>query len=239
MKFLATLITGLVLLCATCQAQTYNQQTANRYTDQLYRSSSLDENVRLRFAVLGRELGDLNNSEDLQKILRFFSDTRIMVWNKSVSPTVQETMLALEQQMLALAVSEGSALDLHPVGYAPRGQSNLISSQLLTINGLTQLLLDSEASVSQALMTEPSPELQNLQDSLTILRQDLSDRSVLGDNVNQLLSARVKLLLKNPRIVERNPDLASSLNNLVSAIRGSVSTADLRSRGNQSLSLTI
>ena len=227
---------SLLVLTALATAQPYQKQQAISHATALAKSSVFQDNVRLRFAVLTEELNRLNQKGDVNDVLRFFSDTRVMVWNNPVPEADQARMLALEEQMQALAESNGRNLDLPPVGYAPRGRATLMLTERLTANGMNSLILNTERLATEVLSQSPSAELRALRDSLTLLREDFSDGRVQASNVTEMLQARVDLALRGPAALQADPRLSASLNSLVTAIRGNVTTAELENR-DQGISL--
>ena len=130
-RFLTALVLFFSLAVVPVAAQSSDVSKAQQLSQTLSRSQELPSNVRLRFELLGDKVDVLGGKGDPSKVLGFFSDTRVMVWNQQVAPSTEQSMRQLEQEMVKLAKQRGINLDLPPVGFAPRvGGSRLLSSDL-------------------------------------------------------------------------------------------------------------
>lgn len=182
----------LCLLFSPCLAQ--SSATAAQLANQLAQVQELPTNVRLRFQILGSEVNRLEGKSPSEDVLHFFSDTRVLFWSRPVSPNVGQTMQSLEAQLVQLAAAGGRHLDLHDVGYAPLRQSGLVSSERVTADGLSNWVLQTEQSATNALATTNSADLLFLRDNLTRLREDLSDGNVASESVRSVMGARARFL---------------------------------------------
>ena len=188
-----------LLLLAPVWAQ--SSSNASQLAQQLAQSQELPTNVQLRFQILAYELGELGNKSPSEDLLYFFSDTRVMFWNRPSSPNLSQSMRSFEGQMVALAAASGRALDLHGVGYAPAAasQSRLISTERVTAGGLTNWVTQTEQSATNALGANNSAELLFLRDNLTRLREDLADGNVNTDSIRSVMGARARFLAGDSR----------------------------------------
>jgi len=222
-----------LLLTASVLAQNATVGSAAELAHRLGGNQELDSNVRLRFQILGSQMEDFNSKKAPDDLLRFFSDTRVMVWNRPVSPLLEQTMRQLEGQMVALAQSKGQRLDLPPVGYAPQSQSGarLLSSERVTPNGLQNVTLQTERLATEVLGRNSSAELLFLRDNLTRLREDLQDGNVASDSIRSVLGARARFLASGAG-ANTDQRLTQQLTILAEVLRGMFSVETLRaSRG--------
>ena len=208
-----------LLLGAPSLAQGVDVKEAERLAQTLSQQADLPVNVRLRFSLLDDMLKGLLGKADPANTLSFFSTTRILAWNQPVSPLTAEALRDFEAQMVLLARSKNFNLDLPPVGYSTVGatgapvpvaggpNSGPLLTDRSTREGLQLLTLRAEEMGTNALSASPSPELQTLRDSLTVLRQDLADSQISSDAVRNVLLARA-VYLASP--VSANVDAAQN-----------------------------
>jgi hypothetical protein len=187
----------LLLMPVWAQSSTNAAQLAQ----QLAQSQELPTNVGLRFQILAHELGQLGDKSPSEDLLYFFSDTRVMFWNRPSSPNLSQSMRSFEDQMVALAAANGRALDLHGVGYAPAAasQSRLLSTERVTAGGLSNWVAQTEQSASNALSSNNSADLLFLRDNLTRLREDLNDGNVNTESIRSVMGARARFLAGDSR----------------------------------------
>jgi hypothetical protein len=214
-------------LTLTGLAQDASVSQATNLAQQLAGVNEFSQNLRLRFQVLFAEMDQFSGKSNPNDLLRFFSDTRVMVWNRPVSPGVEQTMRQLEQQMVGLAAKRGINLDLPPVGYAPLSQSRLISPERVTAPGLSALTLQTEQVATELLQSANSADLLFLRDNLTRLREDLADGSVATNSVRSVLGARARYLAGDAATTA-DARLMQRLDQLSEALRGNVSVQTLR-----------
>lgn len=233
--FVITVFT--LMLAGAVHAQDFNSARTVDLSQRLASGNSFADNVDLRFLVLAREIGNIEGESDLRNLLNFFSDTRVMVWNNEVSPQSEQLMIELEQQMQALAATEGILLDLPPVGYSPRGENRLLAVENLTADGMSALVLQTERLATEMLNEQSSQELRELRDSLTQLRSDLDDATLTPSNVRAVLAARSRFLSRAPAEQVSQARLLPSLNRLVSGVRGTFSVTALTGPADEELTL--
>ena len=231
----------IVLLLSFCLggvvlAQTTSVDTARNLATKLGQSQELRKNVQLRCQILANQMALLSGKEDSRDLLNFFSDTRVMIWNNPVSPSVEQTLKSLEQQVVSLARSQGHNLDLPPVGHSPQSGARLISPERVTAGGLSSLTLQAEQFATELLQGETSAELLFLRDNLTRLRQDLADGKVASDTVRSVMGTRARFLAGDARRFP-NSQFLQKLDILGEALRGSFSPETLRQSRGQQLSL--
>lgn len=225
----------MVMLLTTLSAADVAQAT--EYSRRLGNSGELPGNIQLRFQVLAARLDDIKRGENFNDVLRFFSDTRVMVWNRPVSQAVEQTMVNLEQQMVQVAQKKGLALDLPPVGYSPRGGatgSRLFGSDGITANGLSIIILHAERLSTEVLATQNSAELLFLRDNMTRLREDMADGAVSSDRVRSVLGGRARFLA-SASAQSADPRLLEQLIIVGEVLRTKFSVDTLRSRRGQDL----
>lgn len=220
-RFLTALVLFFSLAVVPVAAQSSDVSKAQQLSQTLSRSQELPSNVRLRFELLGDKVDVLGGKGDPSKVLGFFSDTRVMVWNQQVAPSTEQSMRQLEQEMVKLAKQRGINLDLPPVGFAPRvGGSRLLSSERVTAGGLSNLVLQTEQIATELLQQNQSAELLFLRDGLTSVREDLADGDVASDRIRILLGARARFLagdasrITDPRLQEKLLQLGEVLRSL-------------------------
>ncbi len=194
-------IVSLVWLMLLVPVWAQSSSNASQLAQQISQSQELPTNVGLRFQILAFELGELGKKAPSEDLLYFFSDTRVMFWNRPTSPNLSQSMRSFEEQMVALAASGGRALDLHGVGYAPTAasQSRLLSTERVTAGGLSNWVSQTEQSATNALAANNSADLLFLRDNLTRLREDLSDGNVNTDSIRSVMGARARFLAGNSR----------------------------------------
>jgi hypothetical protein len=195
------LIFVFLFLSTVLTVQAASIEEAANIARQLGGSQELARNVQLRFQVLAHRMKAFQG-KDAQELLNFFSDTRVMVWNRPVSQELDRTMRGLEAQMAELARQKGLTLQMEPVGHAPRRESRLLSSERVTLNGVVNLCQRTEEKASAALMKVNSAELLFLRDNLTRFREDLSDGKVSSLNVRSVLGARARFLVSDAASVD-------------------------------------
>jgi hypothetical protein len=246
-----SLVLALLLLAMPCAvlAQTGNVAQAQRLAEQLGQQGELPVNVRLRFQVLHDLIPALSGEGDAGSILTFFSTTRILVWNRPLSPQTGQMMRDFEGQMVALARGKSFNLDLPPVGYSTAGaaggaappMASPPSSGPLLVNrstreGLLEATLRAEEMGTAALSRNASPPLQALRDSLTVLRQDLADDQVSSDAVRNVLLARVAFLA-SPASSGADPAFMEKLDAATEALRTNFPPELLRRSRGQMVSI--
>ena len=217
----------VLVLGLTWVAQAASVAEATRIARQMGEFQELPRNVQLRFQVLANRMDVFQGKEAPKDLLSFFSDTRVMVWNRPVSPPVEQNMRLLEEQMVELAQSRGFNLDLPPVGYAPQSQSRLISAERVTRDGFVNLVLQTERLATDALNTKSSAELLFLRDNLTRLREDLADGTVASDSVRSVLGSRARFLASED-VVGADPRLLQQLTTLGEVLRSTFTPQALR-----------
>jgi hypothetical protein len=241
------LVVGL-LSFAPALAQGGNVAEAKRLADSLAQQQELPVNVRLRFQLLRDMMGGLAGKGDPSSTLTFFSTTRILTWNRPLSPGVGQDMRAFEQQVVALARGKSFNLDLPPVGYstagaaggavpepaAPASGSMLVTRS--TREGLLEFALRAEELGTASLANGGSPQLQALRDSLTVLRQDLADSQISSDAVRNVLLTRVAFLA-SPASTNADPQFLQRLDAAAEALRSNFSPELLRQTRGQQLSI--
>lgn len=244
--FLTALLMGCLALPSLAQDSV---ATAKRLAETLSQRQELPVNVRLRFELLKDMMGGLATKGDSNGALTFFSTTRVLTWNRPLTPETGQTMRELEQQVVALARSSGFNLDLPPVGYSTAGAAggaqpiaspaSPSGSMLVTRStreGLLEFALRAEEAGTNALAGGASPDVQAVRDSLTVLRQDLSDSQISTDAVRNVLLARANFLA-SPASANADPALLDRLNAAAEALRSNFSPQTLRQARGQQLSL--
>lgn len=223
-----------LLLTSATLAQSGSVPNARRLANQLGATQELPANVRLRFQLLAEKMDVFSRKKgDPGQLLSFFSDTRVMVWNRPVTPNVDQTMRQFESEMVSLARNRGVNLDLPPVGFAPRAGASLLSSERVTRDGLSNLILQTEQVATEILHRNQSSDLLTLRDGMTILREDLADGSISSDNVRNLLGARVRFLA-GPASTSADQRLKQGLDQLGEVLRANFPPQMLRgTRGGQ------
>lgn len=225
-------------LASAVLAQSGSVATAQDLANRLSASQELPRNVQLRFQVLSYESKLFSEKGDVSDLLNFFSDTRVMVWNRQVSPNVSQNMRELEQQFVALAKDKGYNLDLPPVGYAPQaaGTLRILSSERPTRDGMSNLILQTEQLATEQLQGHSSRRLLVLRDNLTRFREDVSDGSVSSDLVRALMGSRVRFLAGKDVQRLTDPRLLDKLDTLAEVLYGSFPPQRMRSSKGQQLS---
>lgn len=226
-------------------AQGGNVAEARRLADSLAAAQELPVNVRLRMQLLGDMMGGLAAKGDSSAALAFFSTTRILVWNRPLSPATGQQMRAFEQQVVALARDKGFNLDLPPVGYSSAGVAGGaqplpaqasprdLLTNVSTREGLYTFTLRAEEAGTEALARGGTPGLQAVRDSLTVLRQDLTDAQVSSEAVRNVLLARARFL-SSPESGAADPAFVQALDAAIEALRTNFPPDKLRSaRGGQ------
>jgi hypothetical protein len=226
-----------------------NVAEAKRLAENLASRQELPTNVRLRYELLKDMMGGIASKGDSQGALTFFSTTRVLTWNRPLSAETGQTMRELEQQVVALARGAGFNLDLPPVGYStagaaggavpsttPASSGDSMLAVRSTREGLLEFTLRAEEAGTTALSTQPSPEIQAVRDSLTVLRQDLSDSQVASDAVRNVLLTRATLLA-SPASAGLDPLFLERLNAATEALRSNFSPQLLRQARGQMLNL--
>lgn len=236
MKKLLVSLTLLLLLSSYALAQSASVQSAANLAQRVGEAQELPSNVRLRFQVLAARMDALSGNNDPTNLLSFFSDSRVMIWNRPVSPNLAESMRQLEAQVVALALERGRNLDLPPVGYAPRVGGRMISTERLTAGGFANLTLQTEQIATEILGGSNSAELLFLRDNLTRLREDMADGNVAVDNVRGVLGARARFLAGDAAQYG-DPRLIQKLDVLAEALRGTFPPSRLRGSRGQVVSL--
>lgn len=183
-----------IVFCLSMPAWGQSAAVASDLAQRLSQVQEFPTNVRLRFQILAAEVDELEGNSPMEDVLHFFSDTRVMVWNRPASPNVQQTMRSFEDQVVALAAARGRHLDLHGVGYAPLPQSRLLSTERVTATGLTNVTLATEQAASNALAANSSADLLFLRDNLTRMREDLTDGNLSANSVRSVMGARARYL---------------------------------------------
>ena len=227
-------------------AQNNNVTEAKRLADSISQAQELPVNVRLRMQLMRDMMGGLTGKADPSNALRFFSTTRILLWNNPVSPATGQQMRAFESQVVALAAAKGINLDVPPVGYSPSGApaspgpapvsanpGNMLVN-LSTREVLQNLTLRAEEAGTEALGNGGgSPALQAVRDSLTVLRLDLADSQVSSDAVRNVLLARARYLT-SAEVGRATPQVLQTLDAATEALRTNFTPDELRSaRGGQ------
>lgn len=233
-------ITSIILLVACLSvgalAQEASPERAAELAGRLSSTQELPTNVRLRFQVLGNQINQLVGKGDPSNLLRFFSDTRVMIWSRPVKPATEQTMRSLEQQMVALAGDRGVNLDLPPVGYAPLAGPRLISPERVTAPGLSNLVLQTEQVATELLQANSSADLLFFRDNLTRLREDLADGAVETNSVRSVLGSRVRYLAGDaPSTADQR--LVQRMDQLAEVLRGNFPPEVLRQNRGQVLTL--
>lgn len=226
----------LLSLCLPAWAQGASVNAAKDLAQRLGQSQELPVNVQLRFQVLAYQMDEMAGKSAADDLLRFFSETRLMVWSQPLSPSTEQAMRSFEQQMVALAQQKGRNLDLPPVGYAPVAENRLITTERVTAQGLAGLLLQTEELATSLLQTNSSADLLFLRDNMTRLREDLNDNRVASNNVRGVLGARVRYLTALGA-GNNDPGLLERLNVLGESLRGSFPPQKLRQSAGQEISL--
>jgi hypothetical protein len=230
------LVVSLLLsLALGCLAQNVSVAAAQDLANRLAGLQELPTNVRLRFQVLGARMGDFQGRQAPADLLRFFSDTRVMVWNRPVSPTTEQTMRGLESQMVGLARQKGYNLDLPPVGYAPVGSGHLIQPNRLTFEGVLGVAQETERQATNVLANHNSAELLFLRDNLARFRTDLADGDVASDMVRGVLGARARFLTSDSAQIDLG--LLEQLTVLGEVIRSAFPVQRLRESRGQILTI--
>ena len=85
MRFKILTLVWLLLLVPVWAQSSSN---ASQLAQQIAQSQELPTNVGLRFQILAYELGELGNKSPSEELLYFFSDTRVMFWNRPSSPNL-------------------------------------------------------------------------------------------------------------------------------------------------------
>ncbi|MFA5505682.1 MAG: hypothetical protein WC314_13535 [Vulcanimicrobiota bacterium] len=187
-------ILALLTLLLLAPAWAQSNSRAAELSSELAQVQELPTNVRLRFQVLSSEMLKLGNNFPAGDVLRFFSDTRVLFWNRPASPGTARKMQALEEQMVPLARAGGSNLVLPEVGYASPPQSNLITRERITRDSLLDSVSRTEQAATDALASRNSAELLFLRDNLARLREDLADKNVSVQTVRSVMGARARYL---------------------------------------------
>lgn len=228
----------LVWLLLFVPAWAQASSVASQLAQQLSQSQELPANVHLRFQILAHELGELGNKAPSEDLLYFFSDTRVMFWNRPASPNLSQTMRSFEDQMVALAATHGRALDLHGVGYAPavQSRSSLLSTERVTAGGLSNWVTQTEQSATNALGANNSADLLFLRDNLARLREDLNDGNVATESVRSVMGARARFLASDARNAGGD-QLIQNLNVLGEILRANFPPDRLRQNPSSSFSL--
>lgn len=230
------LLSLLLVLSLALSAQAASVAEATRISQQMGSFVELPRNLQLRFQVLAHRMEVFNGSELPKELLSFFSDTRLMVWSRPISPPVEQNMRLLEQQMVELARQKGFNLDLPPVGYAPPAQSYLISSERVTAGGVQNVTLQAERLATEELGKRNSAELLFLRDNLTRFREDVADGSVASDSVRGVLGARARFLASDAA-VGADPRLIQQLTTLGEVLRSTFTPEALRQARGGNLTL--
>lgn len=238
MKQFSRLFVLLVLL--TFQAQAASVSEAVQLAKQLGGAQELPRNVQLRFQVMASQMGQFEGKKAPEDLLRFFSDTRNLLWSRPVSSSVEQNMRSFEQQMVALSQQKGRALDLPPVGYAPIAPAapstsavpagKYLLGERRSPDVLSNAVLRTEEIATETLASRNSSELLALRDSLTALRQDMSDGSVAAASVRNVLGARARFLVSEAA-VGIGDQLMIPLNNLAEGLKANFPPERLRQAG--------
>lgn len=243
-------ILSLMLLCllAVPGFAQGNVAEAKRLAGVLSQQQELPVNVRLRFELARDMMGGLAGKGDPGSVLGFFSTTRILAWNQPVSPATGQALREFEQQVVALAKGKGVNLDLPPVGYSPVGAPSVAEPEAPTATGgsmlttrstregLLEFTLRAEEMGTEALGRGANRELQAVRDSLTVLRQDLSDSQVSSDAVRNVLLARASYLA-SPASANGDRGFLSRLDAAAEALRSNFSPEVLRQARGQQLTI--
>ena len=216
-------------------AQGATVATAKDLAQRLGQSQELPINVQLRFQVMAHQMDQMAGKSPANDLLRFFSETRLMVWSQALSPATEQAMRSFEQQMVALAQQKGRNLDLPPVGYAPVAENRLLTTERVTAQGLANLLLQTEEMATTMLQTNNSADLLFLRDNMTRLREDLIDNRVAANNVRGVLGARVRYLTGLG--AGYNDPLLERLNVLSESLRATFPPQRLRQSAGQEITL--
>jgi hypothetical protein len=229
---------SIALLLLIMMLPTWGQSaaTASQLAQQLSQVQELPTNVRLRFLILADQVNKLEGNAPMEDVLHFFSDTRVMVWNRPVSPNVGQTMRGFEDQVVALAAARGRHLDLHGVGYAPLPQSRLLSTERVTAGGLANWTLLTEQSATSVLEANNSADLLFLRDNLTRLREDLADGNVAAANIRSVMGARARFLAGGAAGTS-SESLTQNLNTLGEILRANFPPQRLRQNPQGTFSL--
>jgi hypothetical protein len=229
---------AIILFVFSLMAPAWSQSAAVA-SDLAQRLSQVQEfptNVRLRFQILAAEVNKLEGKAPMEDLLYFFSDTRVMVWERPLSPNVEQTMRSFEDQVAGLAAARGRNLDLHGVGYAPLPQSRLLSTERVTAGGLANVTLATEQAASNALAAVNSADLLFLRDNLTRLREDLSDGNVSANSVRSVMGARARFLASDG-VSAGGDQLLQNLNVLGEILRANFPAERLRQNPQGTFSL--
>ncbi len=233
MRSVKYFLLSFLLTLSPVAADVANAQNLAR---NLANQGSLPVNVRLRLQILAQQLPNIKRNDQAANILGFFSTTRVMVWNQAPAQGVGATMEELERNMVQLAQAQGRSLDLPPVGYspAPGGSraANLIHRELITRNGLSELVLQTEQVATELVVANPTAmDLLYLRDSLTHLRQDIADPAVAAASLRRVLEARARFLVSDDSTRIQDERLMRGLASLSEMVRGTFPPERLRTAG--------
>lgn len=176
-------------------AQTGTTARTSQLARQLSGVQELPVNLRLRFEALADNTSMFEGKNEPNTFLSFFSDTRILFWNRSFSQGTQSLMTELENQVADLARQRGRSVDQSSVGYASDYERRLFSREVTTIEGFRALTLSAEELATNLLASQPSPQLLEVRDSLTQLRLDMQDGAASTESVRNVLGARAKFMV--------------------------------------------
>lgn len=193
MKKRLTILLLSLLLVSPGFAQSL--ESAGRLAEQMSQAGELAQNERLRFQVIAYNMEDLDDSGDIDNFLNFFADTRVLFWNRSLSPNLQSTMMNLENQIVALARKKNRQVNLSRIGYAPASRPAATATEAdFSRDFVVKALLETEQQANALLAKDNSADLLFLRDNLSRLREDMGDGSVSVSNVRSVMGARVRIL---------------------------------------------
>lgn len=233
MKRALTLLIFLSLMALPAASQGANVGRVQEITLGLSQMSELPNNIRLRFEIMSQRIGDLERADTAPAYMEFYNDTRVMVWNRQVSTTVEQSMVALEEQLVGIGALYGITPDREPVGYSKAAAERLNTAKRLSSEGVHNISLSAEQACTEVLSRRDSAEVLFLRNDLVRLREDTADRNISTALVRSVLGARARVLLTD--LIIEEPALLEQLNQLAEHLRGTFTPEVLRAGGHLSL----
>lgn len=241
MRKLCLLLSMLLLACpgwaASPEASAFSQ-TAQVAAEAA--NGRLPTNVvyRLRILADAGQRYATGADNDINSLLRFFSQTRRLYWSDPNAGAAASQMLAFEQRAVALAATRGINLDLPPVGASQVGSQLAPPEPVYDRGTLVNASRQAEA-LSQDLWAdirnrplqpggvdnEARRALLGLAESSRGLRLALEQGSTSPAHFETLLSSRAVFLMQrrwltdDPTLRQKSEQLVTELNMVVAAHR--------------------
>ena len=236
MRILLTTLLLSILTVLPVWAQSPTSARASQIARQLSSIQELPVNLRLRFEALADNTSMFEGKNDPRTFLSFFSDTRVLFWNRSFSQGTQGLMTEFEGQVTGLARQRGLNADQSSVGYASDSIRRLLSREVTTIEGFRAVTLSAEEQATNLLASQPSQQLLELRDSLTRLRLDMQDGTASTESVRSVLGARAKFMIGDVTLY-RQTDLEKRLNKVAEVFQVKFPAEVLRGQRGQQIRL--